>query len=130
MLHSSLMSFFIPDHKKMLISAKIFVEPGCPMSVASAACFPNCLRITILYPANSKPNSFVSPLKTGNNSWKAHSFWLFLKEIFNWNSFRSTKVLLIRVFMSTMKLNFFFSRYFSDLAFLILGFSIMCSTWV
>ena len=117
-------SFLIPDHQNRLLSASIFVEPGCPKCSASTTCFFNSSGITILSPVRNKPNRLISSLKTGENSSGAHSLRLFCKRIFNCNSFRSTKVFWIRFFTSTKKFNSAFLRFSSASATFLLGFSI------
>ena len=73
-LHFSSMSFHITDQQNLLLSASIFVEPGCPKYSAFTTCFLNTSGITNLPPAMSKTNLPVSLVKTGENSSGVHSF--------------------------------------------------------
>ena len=50
MLHLFLMSFLILDQQNVLLSASIFIEPGCPKSSASTICFFSVLQGSRLCP--------------------------------------------------------------------------------
>ena len=111
-LHLSSMSFFIPDHQTILLSASIFVEPRCPKFSASTTCLFSSSGTTILSAANSKRNRLLISLKTKKNSSGALSFRLFLTHIISCNNSGSNEVLWIEVFRSSMKWkSVFFSNY-------------------
>ena len=88
-----------------LLSAGIFVEPGCPKCSTHTTCFYfSSYGNTILSLANSKPNRSVILLKTGENFSKILSFCLFLAQMFSCGIFGSIEVLCIRVSKSIKKL--------------------------
>ena len=81
-LHLFSIFFFILDHQNMLLSASIFVAPGCPdCSVSTTGVF-IFSGTPILSPTNSKPNFPVVLLKTGENSLPALFFCLLRTRFF------------------------------------------------
>ena len=104
-LHLFSTTFLITDHQNILFSAIIFIGPRCPNYFLSTTCLSTSSGITILSPANSKPNRSVISLKTGENFFGAFSFSLFVTYVFCFSHFGSTEVLCIRVLESIIKLN-------------------------
>ena len=98
-------SFLIPDHQNMVLSASICVEPRYPTCRAYTTCFFSSSETTTLSPANNKPKPSIKPLNIGKIVSAARSFRNFCKHIFNFSTFGSTNVLGNRVHISTMKLN-------------------------
>ena len=62
------MSFFVSDHQDIMFSARKFAEYGCPKCSTSTACLFSSFGTTTFSPANSKPNSSLISVKTGENS--------------------------------------------------------------
>ena len=54
-LHLFLTSFLVANPQNIMLSASIFIKPGCPKCTASTTCFFNSWVIRILSPANNKP---------------------------------------------------------------------------
>ena len=127
-LHLISMSFLIPDHQIILLSARVF--PWTRVSEVqsvSTVCFFSSSGITILSPANNKLSGAVSSLKTEKDFSVALSFWISLTQIFSCGTFRSTDYFCLKVFNLPKKLNSAFIKTSSVLAFFVSGFSI---TWL
>ena len=71
------MSFLIPDHQNVVLSASYFVKLGCLRCSASTTCF-NSSGITSLLPKNNWPNQLVSSLKMGEKFWELVPFDCFV----------------------------------------------------
>ena len=109
MLHLFLMSFFIPDHQNILLSATIFPESGCRKCSASIACLFSSSRITIFSNANSKQRCSVISLKAGEKS-SGLSLCSFPTHILSCSNFRLTEVLCVTVFKSIKKIELGFHQ--------------------
>ena len=81
-LHLFLMSFLIPGHQNIMLSASISFEAGSPKCSARTTCYFSSAEIKILSPATSREKCSLIWLKTGEIFSGALSFCLFLKHIF------------------------------------------------